>query len=71
MAPHTIHTHVDARIVGTCLEDKMKILLDAGYQGYWGVEHHSAWNEYSEVASQLATVRRQLIRFANPPPPKA
>jgi len=65
-APWTMHTHVDARIAGACLEEKMRILLDAGYNGYWGVEHHSGKNEYAEVAWQLAMVRRQLVRFANP-----
>lgn len=65
LAPWTVHTHVDARITATCLEHKMKILRDAGYRGYWGVEHHSAKNEYAEVAWQVATVRRQLGRFAH------
>jgi sugar phosphate isomerase/epimerase len=51
---------VDARITRTRLEPAMKLLLDAGYQGYWGVEHHSAKNEYAEVAYQLAEVRRAL-----------
>ncbi|HEY3328992.1 MAG TPA: TIM barrel protein [Capsulimonadaceae bacterium] len=59
-APHTMHTHVDARITSTCLVDKMKLLMNSGYTGYWGVEHHSAQNEHAEVAWQLATVRRVL-----------
>ena len=62
-APWTMHTHVPANIVVTCLEDRMKILLDAGYEGYWGVEHHSGKNEYAEVEWQLAGVRRALSRF--------
>ena len=66
LAPWTVHTHVDARITGSCLEEKMKILIEAGYKGYWGVEHHSAKNEYSEVAWQVVMVRRQLARLANP-----
>jgi hypothetical protein len=45
----------------------MKVLLDAGYQGYWGVEHHSGKNEYAEVNWQVACVGRALARFANPP----
>jgi len=49
-----MHTHVDARITRTRLEPAMRMLLDAGYSGYWGVEHPSAKNEYAEVASQLA-----------------
>jgi len=41
----------------------MRMLLDAGYSGYWGVEHPSAKNEYAEVAYQLAEVRRVLHRM--------
>lgn len=62
LAPYTAHTHVDAQITRTCLAEKMQLLLDAGYTGYWGVEHHSAQNEYAEIAVQLATVRRVLAR---------
>jgi len=61
-APWTMHTHVDARIASTCLEERMRLLVDAGYRGYWGVEHHSARNEYAEVEWQLAEVRRALVR---------
>ncbi|HPD17127.1 MAG TPA: TIM barrel protein [Planctomycetota bacterium] len=63
LAPWACHTHVDARITRTRLEPAMRTLLDAGYQGYWGVEHHSAKNEYAEVAYQLAEVRRVLEKM--------
>lgn len=63
LAPWAMHTHVDARVTRTRLEPAMRILLDAGYQGYWGVEHHSGKNEYAEVAYQLAEVRRVLSRM--------
>jgi sugar phosphate isomerase/epimerase len=62
LAPWTVHTHVDARVTRTCLAEKIDLLLDAGYQGYWGVEHHSAQNEHAEIAAQLAEVRRVLAR---------
>jgi sugar phosphate isomerase/epimerase len=62
IAPYTAHTHVDARITRTCLAEKIEMLLAAGYTGCWGVEHHSAKNEYAEIASQLAEVRRVLAR---------
>lgn len=62
LAPWTAHTHVDARATSTCLEARINLLLGAGYAGYWGVEHHSAQNEYAEIAWQLATVRRALAR---------
>jgi len=63
LAPWTAHTHVDARITRARLEPAIRSLLDAGYDGYWGVEHHSARNEYAEVAYQLAEVRRVLEKI--------
>ncbi|MGC4043543.1 MAG: TIM barrel protein [Armatimonas sp.] len=63
LAPYAIHTHVDANTTYTCLEEKLNLLLDAGYTGCWGVEHHSAKNEYAEIAVQLAIVRRALTRI--------
>jgi len=60
LAQWAVHTHVDARVTGTRLEPAIRILLDAGYKGYWGVEHHSARNEYAEVGWQMAELRRVL-----------
>lgn len=68
-APWAFHTHVSAKVTRSCLEAKMRLLLDAGYQGHWGVEHHSGHNEHAEVAYQLAEVRRTLTAIKNPPPP--
>lgn len=62
-APWATHTHVDARITRTRLCEKVKLMLAAGYKGYWGVEHHSARNEYAEVDWQLAELRRCLIEL--------
>lgn len=64
LARWTVHTHVDANITRTRLESAMKILLAAGYRGYWGVEHHSGKNEYAEVEYQIAEVRRVLAKIA-------
>jgi sugar phosphate isomerase/epimerase len=60
LAPWAVHTHVDARVTRTRLDSALRLLLAAGYRGYWGVEHHSARNEYAEVAYQIAEVRRVL-----------
>ena len=38
----------------------MTLLRDAGYNGYWVVEHHGETNEYAEVGVQLAHVRAVL-----------
>ena len=55
------HTHIPWEVASTSLlVEKMNHLRDAGYQGYYSVEHHSGRNEYSEVAVQLDNVRRVL-----------
>jgi len=63
VAPWAMHTHVDANVTAGGPEDKMQMMRDAGYEGYWGVEHHSAKNEYAEVGWQTATVRRAATRL--------
>jgi len=60
LAPWCMHTHVDAQTTETRLADAIAILQDAGYDGYWGVEHHTGRNEYAEVAYQVAAVQRAL-----------
>jgi hypothetical protein len=62
-APWAMHTHVAANIVAEDPEPKMRMMREAGYDGYWGVEHHSAQNEYAEVEWQLAVVRRAASRI--------
>lgn len=60
LAPYVMHTHFAQKIVETCLNEKLKTLIDAGYQGYWGVEHHTAKNELAQVEWQTAAVKRAL-----------
>lgn len=60
-ASRAMHTHIAAQIARTCLEGRLRMLVDAGYQGYWGVEHHSGEHEYARVAWQLATVKEALV----------
>jgi len=63
LAPYAVHTHIDQKTTMTRVEDALKILREAGYKGCLGVEHHSARNEYAEVAVQLAVVRRAVAAF--------
>jgi hypothetical protein len=65
LARCAVHTHLDAETTRTRsrLAEKMQLLLDAGYTGCWGVEHHSAQNEYAEIAIQIAAVRGALARI--------
>jgi len=47
------------------LEERMGFLRDAGYKGYYGVEHHSMTNEYANVGIQLAMVRGVIEGWRN------
>jgi sugar phosphate isomerase/epimerase len=63
VAPWVCHTHIPWNITEGPLEEKMKILHDAGYTGYYSVEHHTGRDEYPEVGIQLARVRAVLERW--------
>jgi len=63
-APWVCSTHIDWDVcTGPLLSEKLANLWNAGYPGYYSVEHHTAKDEYREVAIQLALVRNQLERF--------
>lgn len=66
MARWAMHTHVPWNITEGNLAESMTMLRDAGYEGYWGVEHHTGRNEYAEVAVQVARVRDVLDRWRMP-----
>jgi sugar phosphate isomerase/epimerase len=63
VAPWVCHTHLPWNITEGPLEEKMTTLRDAGYTGYYSVEHHSAQQEYAEVGVQVARVRTVLDRW--------
>jgi len=60
VAPWVVHTHIDWSVCSGPLVEKMNNLRNAGYQGYYSVEHHSARNEYTETEIQLAKIRAVL-----------
>ncbi len=64
VAQYAFHTHM-AAWVEPRYEEKIRTLQEAGYDGYWGVEHHSGKNEYAQVAWQLGSVRRILAELAS------
>lgn len=71
-APWVRTTHIDWSIcTGPDLEEKLANLWNVGYDGYYSVEHHSAEDEYREVAIQLALVRNVLERFREEGAPRA
>ena len=63
MARWAMHTHISWEITEGDLAGSLAVLRDAGYQGCWSIEHHSAVNEYSEVAIQVAKLRDALGRW--------
>jgi len=58
-----MHTHVHWETCEGDLMGTMQMMRDAGYEGFWGVEHHTGENEYTEVAIQIAKVRDVLDRW--------
>ena len=62
-APWAMHIHVPGQLDMSRIPEKMAMLRDVGYTGYWGVEHYSGENEYTEVAVQVAQVRDVLDRW--------
>ncbi len=57
IAPWAMHTHISWDITENYLDQSLGLLRQVGYQGCWGVEHHSGKNEYAEVAVQIARVQ--------------
>ncbi len=63
-APYTVHTHIAWNITEGPLVEKLTYLRDAGYPGYYSVEHHTARFELARTAIQLAKVRAVLLNWA-------
>ncbi|KOR88560.1 sugar phosphate isomerase/epimerase family protein [Paenibacillus solani] len=61
VAPWTFHTHFDAKTaVDPLAVEKIRSLLTAGYEGYWGVEYNAPGNQYVEMEWIIAAVKRIL-----------
>lgn len=63
IAKWAMHTHISWDICETTLAESLGVLRAAGYQGAFGVEHHSAKHEYARTAIQLAKVRELLDQW--------
>jgi len=61
------HTHFpwDVCDDSEMLLQKMTILRDAGYPGYYSAEHHSAQNEYNLTEVQINKIRAVLTSWSN------
>jgi sugar phosphate isomerase/epimerase len=60
LAPIAIHTHIDQRTCYDRLDSALAILLESGYSGCLGIEHHTGKNELAEVEAQVALLRRAI-----------
>lgn len=63
-APYVCHTHIP----WDCCEDpdlpqRLKVLRDVNYPGYYSVEQHSGQNEYNLVEAQLGKVKAVLTNW--------
>jgi len=61
------HTHFPWDICedSAMLLNKMTLLRDAGYKGYYSAEHHSAQNEYNLTEVQISKIRAVLTNWNN------
>ena len=65
-AKYVAHTHIP----WNCCEDadlpnRLSVLRDAGYTGYYSVEQHTGRNEYNLVQAQLGKVKAVLTNWNN------
>jgi sugar phosphate isomerase/epimerase len=61
VAPWVVHTHFDARTATSKdAVNTVKSLVDAGYDGYWGIEYNAPTNQYVEVELLIATIKKVL-----------
>ena len=64
VAPWVCHTHFDSRTaVAEDAEDKIRMLFENGYDGYWGIEDNAPKNQYTEIEWIIGTVKRQLVNL--------
>lgn len=61
VAPWVYHTHFDAKTAtANHAEQKIRMLLDNGYEGLWGIEYNAPNNQFVEMEWLIATVKRLL-----------
>jgi sugar phosphate isomerase/epimerase len=60
LAPIAIHTHIAQNVCYGRLDDALGILIESGYSGALGIEHHTGKNELAEVEAQIGLLRRAI-----------
>lgn len=63
--PWTKHIHIDARtIYSDDAAARIKPLLDAGYDGYWAIEHNAPQDQREAISAALQQMRLHLEQCA-------
>jgi sugar phosphate isomerase/epimerase len=62
VAPWAYHTHIDANTtVADQAIDTIHLFNEAGYKGYWGIEHNAPSNQYIETERLIGIVKKLLL----------
>lgn len=62
-AAMAVHSHISYQY-SLRAEDVLQNIIDGGYNGVWGVEHHLGVNEYQGVAAQLGRIMYALSKMS-------
>ncbi|GGG75173.1 sugar phosphate isomerase/epimerase family protein [Paenibacillus radicis (ex Gao et al. 2016)] len=66
VAPWAYHTHFDAETASSPdAIQTIRTLRDAGYNGYWGIEHNAPADQYAETARLIGLVQQHLANEAD------
>ncbi|WP_391572330.1 sugar phosphate isomerase/epimerase family protein [Cohnella sp.] len=61
VAPWVFHTHFDAQTAASSESaHTVAMLRDAGFEGYWAIEHNATVNPYSEISALLKQAESRL-----------
>lgn len=63
-AERAMHIHLDAHVIAHNLEEKIKLLINKGYTGCWGIEEGSGQAEYAAAEWAVGAVKRALAEIA-------
>ncbi|OPA79034.1 xylose isomerase [Paenibacillus selenitireducens] len=63
LAPWVFHVHLDPKHVKPHqIEERMQVLFDHGYEGYWGVEYYAQAAPYAEIESYVSAVKAAYLK---------
>jgi sugar phosphate isomerase/epimerase len=66
VAPYVYHTHFDGSTVKSERGRQLvALLLEKGYDGYWGIEYNAPGNQYLEMEWAIASVKLILADASN------